>query len=99
MQFKEGTLPIQITRRSTLPEPTKPTHKKNDHRLIGAIMYNLLANYTPLQLPMFRQAVMPSLQSHQVDQTPTRSLQGNDEGGLASTTTQIADEINKQTKM
>ena len=53
---------------------------------------NLLANDTPLQLPTFRHEVMPSSQSHQVGQTSTRSNQGNDEGGPASTTTPIADE-------
>ena len=41
----------------------------------------------PLQLPTFRHEVMPSSQSHQVGQTPTRSHQGNDEGGPASSTT------------
>ena len=51
-----------------------------------------IANDTPLQLPMFRDEVMPSSQSHQVGQIPTRSYQGNDEGGPASTTTPIADE-------
>jgi len=50
-------------------------------------LINLLANDTPLQLPTFRHEVMPSSQSHQVGQTPTRSHQGNDEGGPASTTT------------
>ena len=52
-------------------------------------LINLLANDTPLQLPTFRHEVMPSSQSHQVGQTPTRSHQGNDEGGPASTTTPI----------
>ena len=33
----------------------------------------LVANDTPLQLPTFRHEVMPSLQSHQVGQTLTRS--------------------------
>ena len=56
-------------------------------------LINLLANdTTPLQLPTFRHEVMPSSQSHPVGQTPTRSHQGNDEGGPASTTTPIADE-------
>ena len=53
---------------------------------------DLLANDTPLQLPTFRHEVVPFSQSHQVGQTPTRSYQGNDEGGPASTTTPIADE-------
>jgi len=44
---------------------------------------NLLANDTPLQLPTFRHEVMPSSQSHQVGQTPTRSHHGN-EGGPAA---------------
>ena len=55
-------------------------------------LIDLLANDTPLQLPMFRHEVMPSSQSHQIGQTPLRSHQGNDEGGPASTTTPIADE-------
>ena len=55
-------------------------------------LINLLANETPLQLPTFRHEVMPSSQSHQVGQTPTRSRQGNDEGGPASITTPMADE-------
>ena len=46
-------------------------------------LINLLANDTPLQLPTFRHEVMPSSQSHQVGQTPTRSHQGN-EGGPAA---------------
>ena len=45
---------------------------------------NLLANDTPLQLLTFRHEAMPSSQSHQVGQTPTRSHQGNDEGGPAA---------------
>ena len=42
-------------------------------------LINLLANDTPpLQLPTFlRHEVMPSSQSHQVGQTPTRSHHGN----------------------
>ena len=51
-----------------------------------------IANDTPIQLPTFRHEVMPSSQSHQVGQTPTKSNQGNDEGGPASTTRPIADE-------
>ena len=46
-------------------------------------LINLLANDTPRQLPTFRHEVMPSLQSHQVGQTPTRSHHGN-EGGSAA---------------
>ena len=46
-------------------------------------LINLLANDTPLQLPTFRHEVMPSSQSHQVGQTPTRSHHGN-EGGPAA---------------
>ena len=46
-------------------------------------LINFLANDTPLQLPTFRHEVMPSSQSHQVGQTPTRSYQGN-EGGPAA---------------
>ena len=38
---------------------------------------DLLANDTLLQLPTFRHEVMPSSQSHQVGQTPTRSHHGN----------------------
>ena len=56
-------------------------------------LIDLLANDTPLQLPTFRHEVMSSSQSQQVGQTPTRSHQGSDEGGLASsTTTPTADE-------
>ena len=47
-------------------------------------LINLLENDTPLQLPTFRHEVMPSSQSHQVGQTPTRSHQGNGEGGPAA---------------
>ena len=56
-------------------------------------LIDLLANDTPLQLPTFRHEVMPFSQSHRVGQTPTRSHQGNNEGGPASTATPIADEI------
>ena len=45
-----------------------------------------IANDTPFQLPTFRHEVMPSSQSHQVGQTPTRSHQGN-EGGTAAQNT------------
>ena len=45
---------------------------------------DLLANYTPLQLPTFRHEVMPSSPRH-------------DEGGPASTTTPIADETKTAT--
>ena len=59
-------------------------------------LVDLLANDTPLQLPtLFRHEVVPSSQSHQVDQTPTRSHQGNDEGVPASTTTPTANETEK----
>ena len=44
-------------------------------------LINLLVNNMPLQLPTFQHEVMPSSQSHQVGQTPTKSHQGNDEGG------------------
>ena len=47
-------------------------------------LINFLANDTPLQLPTFRHEVMPSSQSHQVGQTPTRSHQGNEEGNPAA---------------
>ena len=46
-------------------------------------LINLPANDTPLQLPTFRHEVIPSSQSHQVGQTPTRSHHGN-EGGPAA---------------
>ena len=46
-------------------------------------LINLLANDTPVQLPMFWHEVMPSSQSHQVDQTPTRSHHGNAGGSAA----------------
>ena len=44
---------------------------------------DFIANDTPLQLPTFRHGVMPSSQSRQVGQTPTKSHQGN-EGGPAA---------------
>jgi len=43
---------------------------------------------------------MPSSRGHQVGKTPTRSHQGNDEDGPASTTTLVTDKIktDKKTK-
>ena len=49
-------------------------------------LINLLANDTLLQLPTFRHEVMPSSQSHQVGQTPTRSHHGYENNYLDTST-------------